>query len=135
MAIGQITNYDSQPVAGHHRVWWMLKISYLHARRTRACSRTQHPLQPAALVFVSYGLYWFEFEFIVRGATKPNCQACRGVGFTMQCLTKTIKVVGTKFSSITEGLSGEVLTALSLLQSSLLKILATVYKGEPVFIR
>jgi hypothetical protein len=27
----------------------------LYARRTRTCCRTQHPLQPAALAFVSYG--------------------------------------------------------------------------------
>jgi hypothetical protein len=27
----------------------------LHARRTRTCCRTQHPLQPAALAFVPYG--------------------------------------------------------------------------------
>jgi hypothetical protein len=64
------------------------------------------------------------------GATKPNCQACRVAVFTIQCLTKALQDDGAKFSSIKEGLSDEVLTAVSLLQSALLEILAAMYEGK-----
>jgi hypothetical protein len=46
----------------------------LYARRTRTCCRTQHPLQPAALAFVSYGFVLVRVR-VLSGGSKLEFEA------------------------------------------------------------